>query len=86
MTERYRGGFLCKFLERYRSNGYAIESAQAVMRDALETHGLKRVVAIVTPDNHSSIRLLEKIGLKFERMIRLSEDDEELKFFASDAR
>ena len=74
------------FLERYRSNGYAIESAEAVMKDALETRGLERVVAIVTPENHSSIRLLEKIGLRFERMIRLSEDAEELKFFVSDAR
>jgi len=73
------------FLEQYWSNGYARESAGAILNHARETLGLERVVAIVTPGNLSSIRLLEKIGLTFERMIRLADGDKELKFFASDA-
>ena len=73
------------FLEQYWSRGYARESAEAVLSHARETLGLERIVAIVTPQNHSSIKLLEKIGLSFERMIRLADDDEELKFFVSDA-
>ena len=73
------------FLERYWSRGYARESAGAVLNHARNTLGLDRIVAIVTPGNHSSIRLLEKIGLTFERMIRLNGDDEELQFFVSDA-
>jgi RimJ/RimL family protein N-acetyltransferase len=44
--------------------------------------GLKQIVGIVSPGNASSIRLLEKLGLKFERMIKLPDDDEELKLFA----
>lgn len=74
------------FLEPYRSKGYALESAEAIMIHARETLGLERVVAIVTPGNSSSIKLLEKIGLTFERMIRLTDDDEELKFFVSDTK
>jgi len=74
------------FLEQFWSQGYAVESAKAVMKHARETLGLQRIVAIVTPGNHSSIRLLEKIGLTFERMIRLTDDDEELKFFVSDTQ
>jgi RimJ/RimL family protein N-acetyltransferase len=31
--------------------------------------GIPRIVAIVSPDNAGSIRLLEKIGLMFERNI-----------------
>jgi ribosomal-protein-alanine N-acetyltransferase len=73
------------FLEQYWSRGYARESAGAVLNHARNTLGLDRIVAIVTPGNHSSIRLLEKIGLTFERMIRLNGDDEELQFFVSDA-
>ena len=48
--------------------------------------GLRRIVAIAAPDNDASIRLLEKAGLKFERMIRLSEDEPEIKLFASDVK
>lgn len=74
------------FLERYWSNGYARESAEAILNHARETLGLNRIVAIVTPKNVSSIRLLKKIGLTFERMIRLSSDEEELQFFVSDMK
>lgn len=72
------------FLEQYWSNGYARESAEAVLDHARNMLGLERIVAIVTPENQSSIRLLEKVGLRFERMIRMSDDDKELKFFVSD--
>ncbi len=72
------------FLEPYWSKGYARESAEAVLNHARETLGLDRIVAVVTPENISSIRLLEKVGLTFERTIRLSDDDAELKFFVSD--
>ena len=72
------------FLEKHWSKGYARESAEAVLNHARETFGLGRIVAIVTPENHSSIKLLEKIGLKFQRTIRMSDDDVELKFFVSD--
>lgn len=74
------------FLEQYWSRGYARESAKAVLKHARERLGLDRIVALVTPKNHSSIKLLERIGLTFERMIRLTEDDEELQFFVSDTQ
>jgi RimJ/RimL family protein N-acetyltransferase len=67
------------------SKGYALESAQAVITFAREKLGIKRVLAVVNSDNQSSIRLLEKLGFRFERMIRLSEGDEEIKLFASDS-
>ena len=74
------------FLEQYWSRGYARESAEAVLSHARETLGLERIVAIVTPRNHSSIKLLENIGLSFERMIHLTDDEKELKYFVSDAK
>ena len=69
------------FLPAYWSRGYALESASAVMRYGLETRGLKRIVAITNPDNEASIRLLEKLGLKYERMIRLAEDGPEIRLY-----
>lgn len=72
------------FLPKYWSRGYAVESALAVKEYAREVIGLKRLVAITDPENQASIRVLEKIGLKFEKMVRLSEDDIELKLLAAE--
>ena len=69
------------FVPEFWSKGYALEAASAVMLYASKPLGLKRVVAITDPDNQSSIRLLEKIGFGFERMIRLTEDAPEIKLF-----
>jgi len=70
------------YLPRYWSKGYAIEAALAMKSYAKEACHLNRLVAIVDPANTSSIRVLEKLGMKFERMVRLSQDDIELKLFA----
>jgi RimJ/RimL family protein N-acetyltransferase len=69
------------FLPEFWSRGYAVESAKAVMDYARRDLDLERVVAIANPDNERSFRLLEKIGLRFERMIQLSEKDPEIKLF-----
>jgi len=69
-------------LPEFWSRGYALESASAVMSYARETLGAKRVLAVVNPDNQSSIRLLEKMGFQYERMVRLSDEAPEIKLFA----
>ena len=70
------------YLPRYWSKGYAVEAASAVKQYAQAVIGLKRLVAIVDPLNLGSIRVLEKIGFTFEKMVKLSADDIELKLFA----
>jgi RimJ/RimL family protein N-acetyltransferase len=74
------------FLPKFWGNGYAYESAAAVMAWGKSALGLNRIVAVTTPDNHRSIKLIEKLGLSFEKMVRLSEDDQELKLFAQVCR
>ena len=71
------------FLPKFWSKGYAVESALAVREQARQL-GLKRLVAIINPDNEPSIRVAEKIGMAFERMMRLSADDIEIKLFNVD--
>jgi RimJ/RimL family protein N-acetyltransferase len=71
-------------LPEFWSQGYALEAASAVVLYAREKFGLKRVAAVTNPDNQSSIRLLEKMGFKYERMVRLSEDSAEIKLFATE--
>ena len=74
------------FLQAYCSQGYALESANATMALAKSAFGLDRVVAITLPANRDSIRLLEKIGFRFERMVRLPKDKEENMLFACDTK
>jgi ribosomal-protein-alanine N-acetyltransferase len=73
------------FLPRFWSRGFAFESACAVLAHGRQTWGLKRILAITSPDNEASIRLLAKLGFRFERMARLSGDAPEVKVFAADA-
>jgi len=56
------------FLPRFRGMGYAHEAAAATVEYARNTLGLDRVLGIVSPDNHGSVRLLEKLGMTLERM------------------
>jgi RimJ/RimL family protein N-acetyltransferase len=73
-------------LPEFCSQGYALESASAVMLYAGTVLGLNRVVAVTNPDNQPSIRLLEKMGFEFERMVQLSEGAPEIKLFASEVQ
>ena len=72
------------FLPKFWARGYAVESTRAVKEYAKNVIGLKRIVAITDPLNEDSIRVLEKIGLQFKKMVRLSEDDIDLKLFSID--
>lgn len=73
------------FLPQYWNRGYALESAGAVMKRAKEVLRIDRIVAITDPDNDASAKLLQKLGLNFSKMIRLSEAGPEIKLFAPDS-
>lgn len=70
------------FLPIFRGQGYALEAATATLQYGRDVLKLKRVVAIATPDNLSSIALMKKIGMEFERATRLHDDAEELVVYA----
>ena len=69
------------FLPAFWSNGYALESVAGVIDYGRQRHLLTRVVAIVQPDNLSSIRVLERSGFSFERSIQLDPDAKPLQLF-----
>jgi RimJ/RimL family protein N-acetyltransferase len=68
-------------LSRFWGKGYAYESASAVMSYGRSVLGLNRIVAVTSPGNEPSVRLLEKLGFRFERMVRLAEDSAEVQLF-----
>ena len=68
------------FLPAWRGQGFAEESARAVLAHAREL-GFDRVVAIVSPGNDPSIRLLRKIGMRAAGAVRLPTGDEDVLLF-----
>ena len=68
-------------LPDFRNKGFAFEAAAAVLQDARDRLRLKRILAITTLDNEASINLLDRLGFRCERVIKLSPDGVELKLF-----
>lgn len=70
------------FLPQFEKQGYAFESADAAMKFGEKNLKLKKVLAITTQTNESSIRLLKKLGFEFDGLIKLPHDDAELNLFS----
>lgn len=69
------------FLDRHCGQGYAAESAVAVLGHAAHPCGLARVGAIVAPANLRSMHLLEKLGFAFERWVDVPDGTAPLRFY-----
>lgn len=65
------------FLPSARGKGFAYESSLSMIEFAKQK-GIKKLLGIVDPKNSVSSRLLEKLGMKFERRSRVRADDIEL--------
>ena len=73
-------------LPEYYRKGYTEEAARALLafaktRSAEAGTPLKRVAAIALPHNTASVKLLEKLGFTYERMLQLPKDSSRLKYF-----
>jgi RimJ/RimL family protein N-acetyltransferase len=51
--------------------GYATEAARAVRDYAFETLAIRRLIAMIDPSNTASIRVAEKLGMRYEKNILL---------------
>lgn len=54
---------------KYWGQGYAKEAARAVMEYAFDVIGLKRIVGVAKPENVASVKILEKIGMTFQKKL-----------------
>ena len=59
----------------YHGRGYASEAAAAVMEYGYSTLGIDRIVGLTSEENQPSIRILEKLGMKFKRIVKMSDND-----------
>lgn len=54
---------------RLWNRGIATEAAEAMLEYGFSGIGLKRIVGVVYPENRASKRVLEKAGMKYDRMV-----------------
>ncbi|SDM24854.1 Protein N-acetyltransferase, RimJ/RimL family [Catalinimonas alkaloidigena] len=66
------------FLPAYVGQGYGFEAAQATLTYATQTLGFRRLVGIVSEQNQPSVRLLQKLGFRYERHMRVPGEDKEV--------
>jgi RimJ/RimL family protein N-acetyltransferase len=69
------------FLPDFWNQGFGFEAATAVLHDARERLELEGVLAITSLDNEASIKLLERLGFRFERVTKLLASSEQVKLF-----
>lgn len=58
-----------RFARAKWGNGYATEAAQAIRQFAFKVLGVQRLIAMIDPENHASIRVAEKLGMHYEQEV-----------------
>jgi RimJ/RimL family protein N-acetyltransferase len=65
----------CAYLPQYWRRGFAYEAACAVMEYGRETLGIEKIVGLTSKENLASIKALEKLGMSYERIVKMSDTD-----------
>ena len=72
------------YFPAFWGQGYAFEAVAGTLRHAVRAFGLRRVVGVVSQGNTASIRVLEKAGMRYERMHAMDPDEPEVCLYAID--
>ncbi|MEO5890069.1 MAG: GNAT family N-acetyltransferase [Ferruginibacter sp.] len=71
------------FMQEFMGQGFAFEIANATVAFAKNVLNLPVIFAITVPHNKKSISLLEKLGLKFCKIINFQNSREDLMLFSN---
>lgn len=69
------------FLSEFRGRGYAFEASRAVIAHAIDTLGIQRLAAIVSPANAKSQSLLGRLGMRYRSLVRAPNGDHDVQLF-----
>ena len=69
------------FLPGYRGQGLAHEAARATIEFAREQLGFRKLLAIVSPANEKSVRLLTKLGFNYKSDVQMADDEPPISLF-----
>ena len=71
-------------LPQFVRKGYAYEGSRAIMSLASSEFDLATICAFTSKDNLASQKLIERLGMKFEKTILFGEEKEELLYYKID--
>ncbi len=63
------------FLPAVAGKGYAYEAVKALLGHVLEDDTITAIHAVILPGNKSSIKLVEKLGLAFDKVISIEAEE-----------
>jgi len=69
------------FLPEHWGQGFAFEAANATVEHGARKFGLTRIIGVVSDHNAASIRVLEKLGMRFERMYPMHPGEPEVRLY-----
>ena len=69
------------FLPEYEGMGFGYESASSVLQLAENKYHIDQIGAICMAENKNSIRLIEKLGMNYQKKVNPFDEDEELLLF-----
>jgi len=73
-------------MPNYRGLGYGFEAAWLTMELSRDKFELSEIVAFTAIDNNASIKLLEKLGMKYKNMLALPGTDHQVSVFIWETR
>lgn len=72
------------FLREHWSRGFASEAARAALDYGFAALAMKTVLGVTMPANRASIRLLERLGLRYQGMTRVPPNDRDSMLFSTE--
>ncbi|MEQ8519485.1 MAG: GNAT family N-acetyltransferase [Cytophagales bacterium] len=73
-----------RFLPNYWGKGYATEVSRAILHYGFDKLNLNRIIAIAMKENKASIKVMEKVGMKFEKFAPYETGGEDVVWYCCD--
>ena len=79
-TNFYDYGY--RLAEPFWGKGYAFEAASAVMHFGYDKLKLKRIVGLTSAGNMASVKVLNRLGLQFEKMVQMPSSADSIQLYS----
>jgi RimJ/RimL family protein N-acetyltransferase len=73
-----------RFLPEYWGAGFATEASRAILTYGFDKLGLRKIIAIALKENKASIRVMEKIGMEFDKFAPYEPGGEDVAWYWCD--
>lgn len=75
-----------RFFPDYWGMGIATEASRAILTYGFDTLGLRRIIAIAMKENKASIKVMEKVGMEFDKFAPYEPGGEDVVWYWCDKR